>query len=364
MKPIGVGVVGASPNGGWAALAHIPALRALPEYNLRAVATSRPESAERAKAAWGVDAYHDPRRLIERRDIDLVVVAVKVPDHYRLITEALAAGKAVFSEWPLGVALEQAQILHAEAVVAGVPTIVGLQARFAPAIRKARELIDEGYIGKVLSTNIVGSGMAWAPGAPAAQAYAFDARNGVTTLTVSTAHALDALSYVLGDISSVTATLGVGRDIVTLDDGSDIPVTSPDQVAVTARLGNGAVASMFYRGGLSRAGNLRWEINGTDGDLLLTSPAPNGNIQATELVLAGANGSATHVEPIPTRDAHPETGLSGPANTVASLYRAFAHDKLLGTETTPSFGDAVALHRLIAGIEHASPKRTGSSESQ
>ena len=352
MTPIGVGVIGASPNGGWAALAHVPALRALPEYDLRAVATSRPESAERAKAAWGIDAYHDPRRLIERRDIDLVVVAVKVPDHYGLITDALTAGKAVFSEWPLGVALEQAQILHAEAVVAGVPTVVGLQARFAPAIRRMRELVDAGYVGKVLSTNIVGSGMAWAPGAPAAQAYAFDARNGVTTLTVSTAHALDALSYVLGDISSVTSTLGVGNDTITLDDGSTTTVTSPDQVAVTAQLESGAVASVFYRGGLSRAGNLRWEINGTHGDLLLTSPAPNGNIQATELVLAGANGSATHVEPIHTHDAHPETGLSGPANTVANLYRAFAHDQLLGTAAAPTFGDAVALHRLIAGIEH------------
>jgi predicted dehydrogenase len=193
--------------------------------------------------------------------------------------------------------------------------------------------------------------MAWSPGAPRTQEYAFDARNGVTALSVSTGHALDALTFVLGGITSVTSTLAVGRDTVELDDGTSVPVTSPDQIAVTARLDSGAVASIFYRGGLSRAGGLRWEINGTEGDLLLTSPTGNGNMQATELVLAGANGDAPRVVPIDTADPDSTAGLSGPASTVAKLYRAFARDRAHGTTDTPSFGDALELHRLLAGIE-------------
>ena len=354
MEPIGVGVIGASPSGGWAALAHVPALQALPEFELRAVATSRRASAERAAQLWGVDGFDDPRRLIEHPGVDLVVVAVKVPDHHALIDAALRAGKAVFSEWPLGVDLQQAEELHEKAAAAGVPTVIGLQARFAPAVARTRELIDEGYLGKVLATNLVGSGTAWVPGAPAGQAYAFDVRNGVTALTVSAGHALDALTHVLGGIKSVTSTLAVGRDSITLADGRAVPVTSPDQVAVTAGLNNGAVASVFYRGGVSRAGGLRWEINGTDGDLLLTSPSPNGNLQATELVLAGANGAATQVEPITTPVTDPGLGLTGPAGAVADLYRAFAGDQRSGTTEAPTFGDAVALHRLLAGIERGS----------
>ncbi|WP_234834792.1 hypothetical protein [Mycolicibacterium stellerae] len=72
----------------------------------------------------------------------------------------------------------------------------------------------------------------------------------------------------------------------------------PILVAVTAALNSGAVASVFHRGGLSRAGDHRWEINGTDGDVLITSPAANGNIQAAQLVLAGGRESEAHVEPI------------------------------------------------------------------
>lgn len=351
MTAIGVGIIGASPDGGWAAATHVPALAALSEYRLRAVATSRAESAKRASDQWGVDSFDNPLPLIGHPGVDLVVVAVKVPDHYALIVEALAAGKMVLSEWPLALNLAQAEDLAEKASAAGVPTAVGLQGRFAPAIATMSDLVGKGYLGRVVSTNLVGSGMAWAPGAPKSQAYAFDARNGVTTLRVSTGHALSTLTHVLGGVSSVTSTLAVGSDTIDLDDGTRISVTSPDQIALTLRLRSGAVGTVFYRGGLSRAGDLRWEINGTEGDLLLTSPARNGNIPATELVLAGANGAATHVVPIDTPDQDAAVGLTGPASTVAKLYRAFANDRVHGTSETPSFNDAVELHRLLEGIE-------------
>jgi predicted dehydrogenase len=110
------------------------------------------------------------------------------------------------------------------------------------------------------------------------------------------------------------------------------------------------VASIFYRGGLSRTGDLRWEINGTDGDVLITSPAANGNIQATELVLAGGRGSDRNVEAIRVPEGDTGAGLGGPARNVAALYAAFAHDLSEGTTVAPSFSDAVHLHRLIDRI--------------
>ena len=347
--PIGVGVIGASPGAGWAAATHVPAIRALPQYELRAVATSRPESARRAAAEWHVDAVDDPRQLIAHPGVDLVVVAVKVPDHRELVAEALSAGKMVFSEWPLGVDLAEARDMAEMAAAAGVPTVVGLQARFDPAIAHLRALVDQGYLGRVLATNLVGSGQAWGPVTDAAHAYAFDASNGVTPLSVSVGHALDALTFVLGDVGAVTATLGVGHRDVGLPDGTTIPSTTPDQVAVTAALHSGAVASIFYRGGLSRAGDLRWEINGTDGDVLVTTPAANGNIQATELVLAGGRGRQPRVEPL-TVPGWPPTEVSGPARNVAALYAAFARDLTEGTASAPSFHDAVRLHGLVDRI--------------
>ena len=366
MKPIGVGIIGASPGTGWAAATHIPALRALPQYDLRAVATSRAESARRAAAEWDVDAFDDPRQLIAHPGVDLIVVAVKVPDHHELVTQALAAGKMVFSEWPLGVDLAQAEDLAARAAIAGVPTVIGLQARFDPVIAHLRELVRHGYLGRVLATNLVGSGQAWGAITDPAHVYAYDRRNGVTPLSVSVGHALDALTFVLGDVDSATATLGVGHREINVLNSTPIRSTTPDQVAVTAALNSGAVAAIFYRGGLSRAGDFRWEINGTDGDVLVTSPAPNGNVQATELVLAGGRGSDAHVEHIIAPDDYSGAGLHGPARNVAALYAAFARDRNESTTVAPSFDDAVRLHRLIdriaSGASTAGMKMTPDSK--
>jgi predicted dehydrogenase len=135
-----------------------------------------------------------------------------------------------------------------------------------------------------------------------------------------------------------------------------VPVTAPDQVAVTGALRSGAVASVFYRGGRSRAGGLRWEINGTSGDLLLTSASADGNIQSTELTLAGGNGTATEVSPltVPTYlDADLAAVPSGPPRNVAAVYAAFANDLAKGTQEVPDFAHALRIHRLIADIETA-----------
>src|SRR6185295_9993899 len=108
MSRIGVGVIGASPlRPGWAVTAHLPALLALSEYELRAVATSSEASAKAAGEAYGVPAYGDPAAMIARADIDLVVVTVKLAHHHTLVAAAIAAGKMVMCEWPLGVDFEQ-----------------------------------------------------------------------------------------------------------------------------------------------------------------------------------------------------------------------------------------------------------------
>lgn len=134
-KPIGVGVIGASPGpDSWAANSHIPALRALRGFELRAVATSRRASADAAAQAYGVEGFDDARMLIDHSGVDLVVVAVKVTQHYDLVKQALAAGKMVYSEWPLGTTLAEARTLAELAEAAGVRTVIGLQSRFAPAV--------------------------------------------------------------------------------------------------------------------------------------------------------------------------------------------------------------------------------------
>src|SRR5205823_12923662 len=145
---LGVGIVGVSPVRGWAATAHIPALRALPSYEIRALSAHNVESARAAGEVFGVSAvFADHEQLVTRPDIDVVAVTVKVPHHRALVSAALAAGKAVYCEWPLGRDLDDARAMAAQALEQRVRTVVGLQARQAPAVEFVRELLREGYVG-------------------------------------------------------------------------------------------------------------------------------------------------------------------------------------------------------------------------
>src|SRR5213594_2049519 len=193
---LGVGIIGVSSSRGWAATAHIPALRALPNYEIRALSASSAEAARAAGETFGVAAwFSDHQQLVARPDIDVVAVTVKVPRHRELVSAALRAGKAVFCEWPLGRDLDDARAMAALAAGQGVRTAAGLQARQAPAIEFIQELLSDGYAGEVLSTTMVGLSV---PGDVVGQpnAYMLDKTNGANVLTIAVGHSLDTLNHV------------------------------------------------------------------------------------------------------------------------------------------------------------------------
>ncbi|MEW9528240.1 Gfo/Idh/MocA family protein [Microbispora sp. NPDC049125] len=361
---IGVGIIGASV-GGWAAISHVPALKALPDYELRAISTSRRASADLAAKEFDIPAaFDDHAELISHPGVDLVVVSVKVPHHHALVSAALAAGKMVYSEWPLGVDSSEAADLAARAEAAGVRTVIGLQGGFLPVIRHTRALVADGYVGRVLGTTLVGSGLSWGPETDRAHAYLYDAALGVTPLTASALHALEAVNFVLGQLAGVSANLVIGRtEARVIDEGKTIPVTAADQVSITGTFHSGAALSLFYRGGFSRGDNFRWEINGTHGDLVLTAPGVNGNLQALDPRLQGGRGGDQAVADIALPDSvfRPvPRDLPAPAQGVAHLYAHFAQDLREGTQTVPGFGYALQRHRLVDTVEQAS--RTGSRQ--
>src|SRR5467141_2354912 len=147
---LGVGIIGVSPVWGWAATAHIPALRALPNYEVRALSAQSAESARAAGEAFKVSAtFSDHEQLVTQADLDVVAVTVKVPHHRELVSAALAAGKAVYCEWPLGRDLDDARAMAKLAAEQRVHSVVGLQGRQAPAVEFVRELLGDSYVGEV-----------------------------------------------------------------------------------------------------------------------------------------------------------------------------------------------------------------------
>src|SRR5437667_2849567 len=286
---LGVGIIGVNPVRGWAATAHIPALRALPNYEIRALSAHSDESARAAGEAFGVSAvFSDPKQLVSQPDIDVVAVTVKVPHHRELVSAALAAGKAVYCEWPLGRDLDDARAMAALATKQGVRTVVGLQARQAPAIEFVRALLRDGYVGEVLSTTMVGLSV---PGDVVGQsnAYMLDKTNGANVLTIAVGHSLDLLNHVLGEFADLSAVSDLRRPLTTIEEtGEQIVKTAPDQIALIGTLTSGAIASVHIREAVAGGTGFLWEINGTDGTLRLTSD--EAQPQIFPLTVAGAHG--------------------------------------------------------------------------
>jgi predicted dehydrogenase len=354
---LGVGIIGVSPVRGWAATAHIPALRALPNYEIRALSSQSAESARAAGRAFGVSAvFSNHEALVSQPDIDVIAVTVKVPHHRELVSAALAAGKAVYCEWPLGRDLDDARAMAKLATEKGMLTIVGLQARQAPAIEFVQQLLSDGYVGEVLSTTMVGlSVLGDVLGQP--NAYMLDKKNGANVLTIAFGHSLDILNYVLGEFAELSAVSDLRRPLITIEEtGEQIVKTAADQVAVIGTLTSGATASVHIREAVAGGTGFLWEINGTDGTLRITADAALPEIYP--LTVAGARGPNEPAElAIPTAVTQKWPALSSlagtPAFNVGRAYAAFAADIDNGTHTVPDFADAVRRHEVIAVVERA-----------
>ncbi|QXJ20844.1 Gfo/Idh/MocA family oxidoreductase [Actinomadura graeca] len=352
---IRVGIVGASPDRGWAMRAHIPALQALPGYEITAVGTSRRASADEAARRFGVrHAFTDAGELASHPDVDLVAITVKVPMHFALAKAALDAGKHVYCEWPLTRTTAEAERLARLAQRAGVRHAVGLQARFSPAVQYARDLVADGFVGRVTSVNVYSArGKGAAAEIPEWIAYTFDQANAAGPLEVGAGHTLDALEYLAGPVTELSSTVAVQRTEYTVVPRREtIKVTTPDQIVVNAVLADGATAAVHVHDAKISGARTRVEIAGTEGDLVIRSsgPAAAEGIQIGTLAVHGTQGPGTAHKELPI----PQHYLGPPADAevvnIARFYAGLADDIATGTHSTPDFHAGLRVHRLLDAV--------------
>jgi predicted dehydrogenase len=353
MKSIGVGIVGLSAGRGWASMAHVPALRRIPEFELRGLTASNATSARAAAEKFGVPySSDDPAALASRPEIDLVVVAVKVPDHRPPVEAALNAGKMVYCEWPIGRNLAEAEALTGLAARQGVRAYAGLQARAAPAVAYVRDLVSQGYVGDVLATSVVASpGPAWNGTVAQSQRFQVDRANGATMLTIPCGHTLDALCWIFGELEHVRATLAVRRPAATvIETGESIPMSAHDAIAISGSFPSGAVASVHFRACAPPGTGLRWEINGTRGTLLVTGG--NGHLQFGLVKVRGATGGETELADLPLPVEYLPAGTANDVSVaVERAYRGVLSDLTTNSRLVTTFADALVRHRMLDRIE-------------
>lgn len=355
-QKIGVGIIGA---GGWAKYGHIPALRTLDDFEIVAVSSRRQETADKLAAELGIaHGLGDYQALVEHPGVELVVIPAPAPEHARLIRAAIAAGKDVYSEWPLTTKTPESEELLALAEAKRVQHVVGLQRRFAPSARYVRDLVAQGYVGTIRSVRMSVGVNAFPPVMSQRHSWVFDPANFTDVLSIYAGHFGDLLFHTVGFPERFTAITRNQFPQVTIQEtGEKVPSARPDEVMVIGTLKGSALFSLQFEGAQTHLTGVQIDITGTDGILRVTNQ--RGFENEHDNAVEGVNGDGSGLAPLPVPAEYeylPANDLDGSVQDVAYLYATYAQDRTNGTSQASNFRDAVRMHHLIDQIAASSQR--------
>jgi predicted dehydrogenase len=259
MKQLGVGMVGF----GFIGKVHAYGYRNLPLYydpapaevKLVGVCTSKPETAAAAEAKGGFEfGTTSYEALLERDDIHIIDIATPNHLHHDQVIQAFEAGKHVYCDKPLTTSLESARaIAEAARQHPRLGHGMAFHCRFIPATMRARQLVQEGFLGRVYHFRATYYHAGYAdPNRPLSWRLTKEAGGGA--LSDLGSHIIDLMSYLLGDYEAVRASteVFVKERPVARGATDKAPVEVDDYVCLQARMGCGALgfieASRFATG--------------------------------------------------------------------------------------------------------------------
>ena len=272
-----------------------------------------------------------------------MTIATRVPDHRELVLSAVAAGKSVYSEWPLGRGADESEQMARAAEAAGVHHAIGLQLRASPAVHMAQERLRSGAIGRVLSLSAFSSTAGFGPEVPAPSVYLEDPAAFANLVTIQGAHTLDLAALLGGSPRTFSALLT--RQFPTIRTGDEAEPRARetfDHMLVQGLCAEDAAFTVEVAGGRTRETPFWLEIQGETGVLRLEGGAPRG-LQSGRIGLL-QNGERVAV------DEGELAGLPDAAVNVGGVYAMLRDDIRQGSRRVAGFADAVALTRVVEAL--------------
>jgi predicted dehydrogenase len=232
----------------------------------------------------------------------------------------------------------------------GLHTMVGLQARNAPSVLYLRQLIQDGYVGRVVAANMMQiNGGLFADLEPH-RAWRVDRAKGAHNLSISTGHSLDGFLWCIGQLSEVSGIVETLAPEIGVKGEGRVQVTSPDHIIVTGKLAEGGLVTVEVGGVPYHGSGFRIEIYGTEGTIVATAP---NQLQATGVKLQGAKKDDAKLADLEVPRALrwvPDEVPAGTPVNLAQMMRRFADGIQKGENPGPTFADAVRNHRLLDAI--------------
>ncbi len=354
MKSIGVGVIGT----GYMGKAHSVALKAVGtvfKTGLRPVcemicATTAAGAAEKAAAYGFARATDDWRILVADPAVEAVVIASPQRTHREIALAAIAVGKPVFCEKPLGETLEDSEVMTAAAEAARIVNMVGFNYIRTPASQLALQIIQAGEIGRLVHIRAEHTEDFLADPETPANWRTREASSGA--LGDLSPHIINAALRLAGPIESLVADIQTVHATRPGPDGPE-PVANDDQGHFLCRFASGAMGSLsFSRVASGRKMGYAYEIYGTKGALRFDQEDQNALWLYENEAAPGREG----YRKILTGPAHPdyEAFCLGPGHGTGYNDQIIieARDFLRAIETGkavwPTFRDGCEVNRVVA----------------
>lgn len=362
-RKLRVGMIGAN----WSAQAHLPAWRHLPDVEVRAICTTRPETAKAAAEKHDIAcAYHDFREMVAADDIDIIDIGARPVDCYPIVTAALDQRKHVFSSMPFAASHASALDMVSRWRTAGTVAIVDAPAQAVPAMAYLKALIDEGQLGEIFGIRASLD----LPNFTAAQTnmpkmtWFGDPANGTSAFRNLGSHILHPLVHIFGRVESIVSDQSIRLRSWPMKDAEAIQTRVPDTTYAIARFATGISGQLSFAWSMVAGLGTRIEVWGARGHILLTAPLlPQsqsrlyfndnpafGERLDNELSIPDQfktiAGTQVHADQV--------NGLQFP---MTAVYRSLVDEILGAGKAAPNFDQALHVHEILDAASRSSDER-------
>ena len=331
---------------------------------------------------WGwKDIETDWRKVVERKDVDIIDICTPTYLHQEIAIAAAQHGKHIFCEKPIALSFEGAREMYEAAKKAGVVNYVNHNYRRAPAVTFARQLIDEGKVGTIYHWR--GTYLQdWITDPSFPLTWHLQKKfAGAGPHYDLNSHSVDLGRYLIGDISAVTAMMktfieerplpGVGAGTFKAGTGATDKgkVTVDDASFILAEFENGALGSFEASRFASGRKNYNYfEIYGSKGSLIFNLERMN---ELQYLNLDDPTDEQGFRTILVTNSTHPYVAAWWPPGHIIGYEHEFAHAMVdfltaieKGTQISPSFYDGMKAMQILeaASQSAASGKKVNVSD--
>ena len=285
--------------------------------------------------------------MMRNPEIDAVVIATPPFLHHSMVIAALEEGKHILCEKPMAKSVAESRDMVKIAERMGVIAMVNHEFRFVPVRARAKELIDEGYIGEPYSASltIYRSSLNDPNGIPFG--WLMEAEKAGGMLGAAGSHHVDALRWWFGDVKSVAGAVGTMVRRRRLPESTHLAaVDADDNFSVLLKFVNGAIATIHYSATAVYDPADQIILSGSEGMLIVGS---NGR-------LLGARRNEPLAEmPIPERLLVDEGLFEHPLILpTILLLRQWGRAIRTGVKTSPSFDDGVKVQEILDAVHRSS----------